>query len=80
MNMKKHIADSYWEYQNGLKVLSGYKTLCGKKATTIEDAISKGFQSGVSLKNPNACKTCQEIAGNNKYWHAYYQLKNIKKY
>lgn len=78
--MKKHIAESIWNYQqDGKKVVLGYKTLCGKRATTIEEATSKGFQAGVSPENPDACKACQQVAANNRYWKEYRQSKSMKR-
>lgn len=69
--IKKHIAETY---------RGGYKTLCGRKATTINEAIESGFMSMVSPENKNACKTCQEIMSNARYWREYRRVSIMKTY
>ena len=77
--MKLHVAEPNWQYKDGKRVIRYYKTLCGKKENTIEEAKKFGFMTSIRMDNPDLCKSCQNIMATNKYWKQYRTLLNTKK-
>lgn len=77
--MKLHIAEGNYNFHNGEKVVKYYKTLCGRKATTFEEAKRLGFMASVRMDNPDICKSCQNIMASTKYWKQYRAVSNTKK-
>jgi len=80
LDMKKHIAKvDKWHKEKGRRVYDSFKSLCGIRAESFEEAKSKGFMKSLSPDNKDGCKTCQNIMSNTRYWKEYRKISTAKR-